>query len=134
MGFARESESTLESIGFALRSWKYKLVALAFGLISFGFLYYFLVAKVADNSIWISIMMSGTLFITLVFVNIVALSLLSGILFAMLIFKFQTYRKIEKKGLFGFVFSGIGVFGVGCPTRGAFLFGLIGMPIIEMFK
>ena len=129
MGITKEFESVFESISFALHKGRYKLIALVFGLASFGFLYYFLVAKVADFSIWISVMMSGTLFITVSFINIVILSALSGILFAMLVLRFQEYRKIEKKGLFGFVFSGIGAFGVGCPTCGAFLFGLIGLPL-----
>ena len=51
----------------------------------------------------------------------------------MILFKFNNYRKIEKKGFFGFILSGIGAFGVGCPTCGAFLFGLLGFPLALMY-
>jgi len=109
------------------------MIGLVFGLFVFGFLYYFLVAKVADKSIWVSVMMIGAGFVTFSLVAILITSLLSGVLFSMLFFKFSTYSQIGGRGLFGFVGSGVAAFGVGCPTCGAFLFGLIGMPLALMY-
>jgi hypothetical protein len=133
MKFKKEYKNTVESIKFVLSTGKYKLISFVFGLIAFGFLYYFLVAKVADNNLWISVMMSGPTFVTFSIVSALITSALSGILFSMSLFKFNLYRQVEGKGLFGFIGSGIAAFGVGCPTCGAFLFGLIGMPLALMY-
>jgi len=133
MSIKNEFNKTMNSIGIVLGSWKYKIISLVLGLLFFGILYYFLVVSVANNDIWISVMMSGPAFITWSIANILVISVLSGILFSMLIFKFSLYRKIEGKGVLGFIGSGIGAFGVGCPTCGAFLFGFIGMPLALMY-
>ena len=133
MRLKKEFEITLKSIKTVLQSWKYKLISSVFGLIVFGFLYYLLVAKVANNEIWISVMMSGPAFVTFSIVTIFITSILSGILVSMIFFKFSLYNQIEGKGALGFIGSGIAAFGVGCPTCGAFLFGLIGMPLALMY-
>lgn len=124
---------TVVAIKLVLGSGKYKVISIVSGLIIFSFLYYFLVAKVADNSIWISVMMSGETFITVSIVSILLTSSLSGILLSMTFFKFDSYKRIEGKGVFGFIGSGVAAFGVGCPTCGAFLFGLVGMPLALMY-
>lgn len=124
---------TSKVMKLALDGRKYKLIAGIFAFVVFSFLYYFLVAKVADNDIWISVMMSGEGFITFSIVSILITSVLSGILFSMTLFKFNLYKQFGGKGLFGFVGSGVAAFGVGCPTCGAFLFGLIGMPLALMY-
>jgi hypothetical protein len=133
MNLKKEIEDTFEIIGVTLSSPKQKTIAIISGLLIFGFLYYFLVANVADNDIWISVMMSGEGFITFSIVTILITSALSGILFSMIFFKFSSYHKMEGRGLFGFIGSGIAAFGVGCPTCGAFIFGLIGMPLALMY-
>ncbi len=122
-------ECVQKSMNLVFSNWKYKVIGLIFGLISFSFLYYLLVSKVANYSIWISAMMSGELFVSASIMSILFISGLSGILFSMILFKFNNYKKVEKKGFFGFIISGVSAFGVGCPTCGAFLFGLIGMPL-----
>lgn len=133
MGMGKEVEETIEIIKRVLDNWKYKLISLISGVVIFGFLYYLLVAKVADQDIWISVMMSGAEFVTFSIVSSVILAGLSGVLLAMTWFKFSEYKKLEGKGLFGFVGSGIAAFGVGCPTCGAFLFGLVGMPLALLY-
>jgi len=133
MELNKEYKITIESIKFVLRTWKYKLTSLIFGTIILGFLYYFLVAKVANNEIWISVMMSGPAFVTFSIVSILITSALSGILLSMMAFKFNNYNNVNGGGLFGFIGSGIAAFGVGCPTCGAFLFGLIGIPLALMY-
>ncbi|NCN51383.1 hypothetical protein GW931_00015 [archaeon] len=120
---------TLELIKLVFNSRKYIWISLIFGILSFGILYYLLVVKVANQDIWISVMMSGALFVTLSIVSITLMSFLSAILFSMILFHFNNFRKGSEKGFFGFIGSGIAAFGVGCPTCGAFLFGLIGMPL-----
>jgi len=133
MGLKREFSETLNAIRLVLSIRKYKVISLIFGLVIFGFLYYFLVAKVASNDIWISVMMSGPAFVTWSIISILTTSVLSGTLFSMLLFKYQLYNKIEGKGILGFIGSGVAAFGVGCPTCGAFLFGLIGMPLVLIY-
>lgn len=128
-----EVKNTLEAIKLALEERNYKIIAVVFGVIAFSFLYYFLVAKVADKSIWISVMMSGAGFITFSIVISILTAALSGILFSMILFKFNSYKNLENKGIFGFLGSGIAAFGVGCPTCGAFLFGLVGMPLALLY-
>ena len=132
MSFKQEFNETIEILKLVLSEKKYKLISLISGLIFFGFLYYFLVSEVAGNSIWISVMMSGPLFITLSIITILITSTLSGILFSMLLFKFSLYNQTVGNGMFGFIGSGISAFGVGCPTCGAVLFGLIGFPLALM--
>ncbi len=133
MELKKESKLTIESIKIVLHTVKYKLISLIFGIIIFGFLYYFLVAKIADNDIWISVMMSGAGFVTFSILAILITSALSGILLSMIFFKFSLNKKIKGQGLFGFIGSGIAAFGIGCPTCGAFLFGLIGLPLALMY-
>ncbi len=120
---------TLESIKLVFNSRKYVWISLIFGIISFGILYYLLVVKVANQDIWISVMMSGALFITIEVLSAILISVLSAILISMTFFQFNNFRKGSGKGFFGFIGSGIAAFGVGCPTCGAFLFGLIGLPL-----
>ncbi|NCO18178.1 hypothetical protein COT60_01720 [Candidatus Pacearchaeota archaeon CG09_land_8_20_14_0_10_30_9] len=129
MGFKIEAKKTFESIKFVFNNWNYVWISSVFGIISFGILYYLLVVQVANQNIWISIMMSGALFVTLSIVSIILMSFLSAILFSMILFQFNNFKKSNKKGFFGFIGSGIAAFGVGCPTCGAFLFGLIGLPL-----
>ena len=132
MKIKEEIKEMSNSLNLVLSKRKYKFISLIFGLSLFVILYYFLVAKVAYNSIWISVMMSGPLFITLSIITILITSTISGILFSMLLFKFSLYNQTVGNGMFGFIGSGISAFGVGCPTCGAVLFGLIGFPLALM--
>jgi len=133
MRIKKEFGGTINSVSAVLRGREYRIISFALGLLFFGVLYYFLVATIADKSIRLSVMMSGAGLITWSIVNIIVISLLSGILLSMLIFRFRSYQRFGKKGIVGFIGSGIGAFGVGCPTCGAFLFGLIGMPLALMY-
>jgi len=133
MNLKEESKKTVEIIKLIFKNKKYWVVSIVFALVILGLLYYFLVAKVARNNFWISVQMSGPTFITASVVGILATAILSGILLSMIIFKFNLYRGVRGGGIFGFIGSGIAAFGVGCPTCGAFLFGLIGMPLVLMY-
>jgi len=133
MNFSKEFENTKEIIKRVFESWKYKTICLTSTLIIFGVLYYFFVAKVADNDIWISVMMSGETFVTFSIINIFITSTLSGVLISMIVFKINSFHQLEGKGMIGLIGGGIAAFGVGCPTCGAFLFGLIGLPLALMY-
>jgi len=129
MKLRKEIEKIFESIKLVFDSRKYFWISLVFGIFSFGVLYYLLVVQVANQDIWISVMMSGALFVTISILSITLMSFLSAILFSMTLFHFNNFKEGSEKGFFGFIGSGIAAFGVGCPTCGAFLFGLIGMPL-----
>ncbi|OIO81422.1 hypothetical protein AUJ84_01110 [Candidatus Pacearchaeota archaeon CG1_02_32_132] len=121
--------STEDVIRSVLSKRNYLIGFLVTSGVLFSLFYYLLVVKVADKDIWISVMMSGTAFVTTSVFSIVLLSILTGILLMMILYKYNLYNSVEGKGFFGFIGAGIGAFGVGCPTCGAFLFGLIGMPL-----
>lgn len=129
MNFREEFLNTLEMIKLVLSKRKYLATSIVTGVVVFGFLYYLLVAKVADNSIWIAVMMSGPGYVTEVVVSSILISAGFGIYLSMIAYKYLSFSSISGKGFFGFIGSGIGAFGVGCPTCGAFLFGLIGAPL-----
>ena len=133
MNLNNEFKSVKEAIGFVFKEKKYKIISLVWGVFVFAFLYFFLVAKVANYNLWNSVMMSGAGFVTFSIVSSIIIAALSGILFSMIFFKFEKGRKLEGKGIFGVIGSGIAAFGVGCPTCGAFLFGLLGMPLALMY-
>lgn len=133
MNFKKEIGLTFASIKFVLGRRFYLGIFLVSSVIFFALLYYFLVAKVAEQSIWTSVMMSGAGFITFSIVTSLINASLSGILVSMVIFRFNSYNKFTGKGIFGFIGSGVAAFGVGCPTCGAFLFGLIGLPLALMY-
>ncbi|MDP4038972.1 MAG: hypothetical protein Q8P57_00095 [Candidatus Pacearchaeota archaeon] len=121
--------NTFDAIKLVFEKTRYKVISIVLGILFFGFLYYLLVVNVADKDIWISVMMSGEGFVTFSVVSLLLISSLSAILISMILFKFDNFKSIERRGFFGFIGSGVGVFGVGCPTCGAFLFGLVGMPL-----
>lgn len=129
MDLKKETVKTFEIMKFVFRSPRYKIYSFLFGTFIFTILYYFLVVKVANQNIWVSVMMSGPLFITLSILSIFITSFLSAVLFSVILFQFNNFKIQNKKGFFGFVGSGIAAFGVGCPTCGAFLFGIIGLPL-----
>ena len=128
---------TIDTIKFVLRKKKYLFLSLISAIVIFFVLYYFMLATVAKNSLWIAVSMSGAGYITETLGSIFLISALSGIYLSLIIFRFSLYRGISGKGifgnLFGFVGYGIGAFGVGCPTCGAFLFGLVGVPFTLMY-
>ena len=133
MNFRKELDMTISGIKISLSNKKYSIAGVVWAAAIFSFLYYFLVAKVANNDIWISVMMSGPGFITFSIVSSLITAALAGILFSMLLYQYDLYNKFENKGVLGFIGSGIVAFGVGCPTCGAFLFGIIGMPLALMY-
>lgn len=129
MSFKENFSETLEVIRDVLSNKKYLALTLVVSFLAFIALYYLMVVQVADKSILISVMMSGPGYVTESIISILLISAGFGIYSSMLTYKYLLFNSIYGKGLFGFLGSGIGAFGVGCPTCGAFLFGLIGAPL-----
>ncbi len=121
---------TIDTIKFVFRKKKYLFLSLASAIVVFVALYYFMLATVAKNSLWIAVSMSGAGYITETLASIFLISSLTGIYLSLIIFRFSLYAG---KSFFGFIGSGISAFGVGCPTCGAFLFGLVGVPFTLMY-
>ncbi|MDP2672547.1 MAG: hypothetical protein Q8O84_01925 [Nanoarchaeota archaeon] len=128
-----KKDSSLKIVKNILSIRKYKLIVILTGIVLFVVLYYFFVSAVANNNLKNSIIMDGNLYVGISLLGAFITSALSGIVLAMLFFKFNFYRNFSKRGIFGFIGSGISAFGFGCPTCGAFLFGLIGMPLALMY-
>ena len=132
MTFKKDIKQSWRTLIEILSHKRFFIIAGITALILFGILYYFMVSTVANNSLKIAIMMSGVNFIYLTVLLITIMSILFGIYLSLVVFKFS-FINTRKGGLFGFFGGIIGAFGVGCPTCGAFLFGLIGAPLALMY-
>jgi len=132
MTFKKDIKQSWRTLIEVLSYKKFFIIAGITALILFGVLYYLMVSTVANNSLKIAIMMSGVNFIYLSILLITIISILFGIYFSLVVFKFS-FINAKKGGVFGFFGGIIGAFGVGCPTCGAFLFGLIGAPLALMY-
>ena len=133
MNLKREINESWKTIIKILSYKKYFFIALGTAIIVFSLLYYFMVATVANNNLKIALMMSGVNYIYATFLLILILSLLFGVYFSLIIFKFSLSMSMGKQGFAGIIGSLVGAFGVGCPTCGAFLFALIGAPLALMY-
>ncbi|MFA4952779.1 MAG: hypothetical protein WC584_01000 [Candidatus Pacearchaeota archaeon] len=128
-----EDDSALKVIIKILSRQKYRITAIISGVVLFLVLYYLFVSAITNNDLKISIDMDGKIYVGWSLFNAAVIAFLSGIILAMIIFKFESYRNLSGKGIFGFIGTGISAFGFGCPTCGAFLFGLFGMPLALMY-
>lgn len=133
MNFIEEFEKTKSTIENVFSNKKYLLISIVSGIALFSILYYFIVAKIADNSLRIAIMMSGAGYITWSVTLIFLTSLFFGIYLSLLVFKVSSSIAIGGKSVVGAIGAGIAGFGVGCPTCGAVLFTLIGAPLALMY-
>ena len=131
MTFKKDIKQSWRTLIEVLSYKKFRIIVGITALILFGVLFYLMVSTVANNSLKIAIMMSGVNFIYLSTLLITIMSILFGIYLSLVVFKFSFIN--AKKGVFGFFGGIIGAFGVGCPTCGAFLFGLIGAPLALMY-
>jgi hypothetical protein len=129
----KKIKDSLKLIKQVLSKKKYSLIFLISSIILFTILYKFTVATVANQDLGIFVMMSG---VNATFINLMTLiiiSILFGIFLALFWYKINLIRKVSKAGFFGFLGLIIGAFAAGCPTCGAFLFSLIGMPLALMY-
>ncbi len=120
-------------VGSILSNLKYFLIFAVTSLIGFLVMYRFTMLTVANHSLEIFVMMSGVnytffdLFVTAI------IALLFGVFVSLFVYKFVLARQVSKTGILGSIGLAIGLFSLGCPTCGAFLFALLGMPLILMY-
>lgn len=129
----KKIKQSLSLVKQILAKRNYFLIFLFSSIILFGILYKFTVATVANQDLGIFVMMSG---VNETFINIMTLviiSLLFGVFLSLFVYKIKLVRKASKVGFFGFIGLIVGAFAAGCPTCGAFLFSLLGMPLALMY-
>lgn len=129
MNISKEFKSTVETIKSVFYQRKYLMIFIIAFLVVFSILYYFMVAKIADNSLKIAIMMSGSVFVTITITFIFIISTLFGLYISLLSFKIVNSLILGSQSSLGIIGGTLGAFGVGCPTCGAVLFSLIGAPL-----
>lgn len=116
---------------------KYLYTSLVVAIVSFGVFYKLTLFSIANNSLKIYIMMSGYNYTYFTLLSFAIISLLFGIYFSLILYKFNLTKKQRKTGIiggfFGFIGFIIGSFAAGCPTCGAFLLGLFGAPLALMY-
>jgi|SRR3989344_5137529 len=132
MNMKKQINESLRNIKNVLSYRKYFFIAVTVMILLFIILYYFMVSTIADNSLKIALDMSGQDYIYFTIFSIFLISILFGIYASLVLFKFSLALSVGKQGIAGSLGGLIGAFGVGCPTCGAFLFGLIGAPLALM--
>lgn len=129
----KKIKQSLSLIREILSKRNYFFIFLISSAILFTILYKFTVATVANQDIGIFVMMSG---VNETFINIMTLiiiALLFGIFLSLFWYKIKKLREVSKVGILGTIGLIVGAFAAGCPTCGAFLFSLIGMPLALMY-
>lgn len=113
-----------------LKRKKYLAIFAVVAVIVFGILYYLTVLSIANNSILIYAIMSGTSFtIASLFLSAVT-ALLLGVHISLMVFRHDIIKKIslpDKATSFGGTATGL--VAAGCPTCGAPVLGLLGYPL-----
>src|SRR3989344_4675536 len=102
-----KDDSVLKIIMNVLSRRKYLIITLISTVILFSILYYFFVYSITGRQLRISIDMDGEFYVGLSLINAAITAFLSGVILSVLTFKFNSYKKFSKKGIFGFVGTGI---------------------------
>lgn len=123
---------TRRTIRLVFSKRKYFFISLVSGTIIFLVLLYFMVRNVADRSLRIYLDMSGSFYTIESLISMLVISSLFGIYLSLVVFKISAVKSAGKSGFLGIFGGGIGALGIGCPTCGAFLFGLFGAPLALM--
>ena len=132
MNLTEKFSRTYRTIKFILSKRKYFFITLISGTVIFLVLLYLMVRNVAGRSLRIYLDMSGSIYTIESLISMLIISSLFGIYLSLVVFKISAARSAGKSGFLGIFGGGIGAFGIGCPTCGAFLFGLFGAPLALM--
>lgn len=124
---------TLEVIKNVLSRKNYFVLFIIVSLILFIVFYFLTLATVTNQSLKIFIMMNGGLYALLTFLLLALIALLFGVYVCLIVFVIKFAGKGFVSGLFGGSGLIAGLFGAGCPMCGAFLFGLLGFPLVLFF-
>lgn len=113
-----------------LKKKKYALVAGVVALALAGLSYYLTVVNVSEKSIFIYAEMNGVLFTIITLLTGLAIAILFGLSSALLVLRRDLIkakaRAGQAAGLGGAIF---GLLASGCPSCGAPLLGLVGLPL-----
>lgn len=123
----------LKIISVILKKKKYLAIAFSSGLIFAVLTYYLTVINVYQNSIFIFALMNGYFFTAISLLFILATAVLFGVYLALAVFK-RDLTKANRSKAAGNKASGLsgtisGILGSGCPSCGAPLLGLVGLPL-----
>ncbi len=110
----------------------YFIIFIVASALFFYVLYKLTLATIANQSFDIFVMMLGVWYTFADIVLLMIISLLFGTFVSVFIYKINLARKVSKTGFLGSLGMTVGLFSAGCPTCGAVLFGLIGMPLALM--
>jgi len=111
----------------------YFLTFIATSIILFVILYFLTLITTTNQSMEIFIMMNGLSYTISTFFLLAVISILFGIYVPLVVYSIRIKTKNRTKnavGIGGFI---VGLFSVGCPMCGAFLFGLFGAPLALFF-
>ncbi len=120
------------------KSKKYFYITFISAIVLFIVFYKLMLAKIANHSLKIFIMMSGYNYTYFTLLSFVVISVLFGIYLSVFIYRFKLIKLMrEKKGtsisFIGYLGLIAGVFGAGCPTCGSVIFALVGAPLALMY-
>ena len=125
--------NTLTTIKQALSNRNYTALFTITSIILFALFYYFTLATTTNQSISIFIMMNGIKFAIISFSLLAIIALLSGLYISLVVYKIRLKQKEKSSKFLGSLGIITGLFAAGCPMCGAFLFGLLGFPLVLFF-
>ncbi len=117
---------------------KYFYITFISAIVLFIVFYKLMLAKIANHSLKIFIMMSGYDYTYFTLLSFVIISVLFGIYLSVFIYRFKLLKAMKEKkgssiGFVGYLGLIAGVFGAGCPTCGSVVFALVGAPLALMY-
>ncbi|MBU0957587.1 MAG: hypothetical protein KKF56_02120 [Nanoarchaeota archaeon] len=126
-------KESINLVKFILKNKKYQWIFWITVFLTFGALYFFMVATTAGYSLKIFIMMNGLWFAYISILSFMFIAWFFGIFVVLMVFKISSICKsYNGGGILGIIGAIAAAFGAGCPMCGAFIFGLIGMPLALM--
>jgi len=125
----KESKQTISHI-LSLKN--YFILFILVGIVSFIVLYELTLATITDQDLGILIMMLGFKNTFIEIIALLIISLLIGLFISLITYKIRLTQETAKSGIIGSIGIIVGFFSAGCPTCGAFLFGLVGFPLALM--
>lgn len=128
----RKIKRAREIVRDILSKRNYFIIFLITSLVGFVVLYKLTLATTAKKSLNIFIMMQGSIYVFVDLFVLLLISLLFGIYVSLFVYRVKIIRAVSKTGFFGSLGLIVGLFSAGCPTCGAVLFSLIGMPLALM--
>ncbi len=126
-------QETWHLIETVLERKSYLAIFLILSILLFFILSSLTLATTTDHKIGIFVMMNGLSYTVISFFSLVLIAVLFGIYISVFVYKIRLKAKSKTAGALGFTSFIGGLFSAGCPMCGAYLFGLLGMPLALFF-